>query len=87
MSEREMDTLVWTALRKMEMRRAPVPVPAKGEVLLEVTAAGVCGSDVHGFMGMNSLRTPPLVMGHEAAGRVAGDDAHDFTRSPLFLWL
>jgi len=31
-----------------------------------------CGSDVHGFDGSTGRRQPPLVMGHEAAGTVAG---------------
>jgi threonine dehydrogenase-like Zn-dependent dehydrogenase len=42
-----------------------------GEVLLEVAAAGICGSELSGYLGHNSLRRPPLIMGHEATGRVA----------------
>jgi L-iditol 2-dehydrogenase len=48
----------------------PDPVPGDGEVLVSVRACGICGSDVHGFDGTSGRRTPPLVMGHEAAGVV-----------------
>jgi threonine dehydrogenase-like Zn-dependent dehydrogenase len=43
---------------------------AAGEVLISVAAAGICGSELSGFLGHNSLRVPPLVMGHECAGQV-----------------
>lgn len=40
------------------------------EVRLVVAAAGICGSDVHGYAGVNGRRPPGTVMGHEVAGRV-----------------
>ena len=48
----------------------PVPIPARGEVLVRVRACGICGSDVHGMDGSTGRRIPPLIMGHEAAGVV-----------------
>lgn len=65
-----MDALVWTAPSQMEMQRTPVPVPADNEVLLEVAAVGICGSELSGYLGHNSLRVPPLIMGHEFSARV-----------------
>ena len=49
-----------------------VPDPAVGheDVLVAVRACGICGSDVHGYDGTSGRRTPPLIMGHEAAGVV-----------------
>jgi L-iditol 2-dehydrogenase len=47
------------------------PTPAADEVLIRVAACGICGSDVHGYDGSSGRRIPPIVMGHEAAGRVA----------------
>jgi L-iditol 2-dehydrogenase len=41
-------------------------------LLVRVHSCGICGSDVHGFDGSTGRRQPPLVMGHEAAGTVAG---------------
>jgi L-iditol 2-dehydrogenase len=40
-------------------------------VLLRVKACGICGSDVHGYLGITGRRTPPMVMGHEFSGQVA----------------
>lgn len=48
------------------------PEPAYGEVLVEIVATGICGSDFHGFTGENGRRVPGQVMGHETVGRVAG---------------
>ena len=43
-------------------------MPGDEDVLVRVSACGVCGSDVHGYDGTSGRRIPPLVMGHEAAG-------------------
>jgi L-iditol 2-dehydrogenase len=49
----------------------PIPrIELPGDALIELAAAGVCGSDLHGYTGQSGRRTPPLVMGHEATGRV-----------------
>ena len=40
----QMDALVWLGPREMVVRPEPVPTLKPGEVLLEVTAAGICGS-------------------------------------------
>jgi L-iditol 2-dehydrogenase len=55
----------------MELQEIPRPVPGPGTVVLQVEAVGICGSELSGYLGQNSLRHPPLVMGHEFAGRVA----------------
>ncbi|HCC56989.1 MAG TPA: galactitol-1-phosphate 5-dehydrogenase, partial [Solibacterales bacterium] len=41
------------------------------DLLVQVKACGICGSDVHGYDGSTGRRVPPIVMGHEAAGVVA----------------
>lgn len=71
MSEtKQMEALVWLGPREMEMQQTAIPEPRPGEVLIAVRAAGICGSELSGYLGQNSLRKPPLVMGHEAAGQV-----------------
>jgi (R,R)-butanediol dehydrogenase / meso-butanediol dehydrogenase / diacetyl reductase len=65
-----MRALVWHGPHRMSVDELPDPVPEPGEVLLAPEAAGICGSDVEGFVGAQANRTPPLVMGHELAGRV-----------------
>jgi L-iditol 2-dehydrogenase len=49
----------------------PDPVAEAGEVVVEVRACGICGSDVHGMDGSTGRRRPPIVMGHEASGVIA----------------
>ena len=65
-----MHALVWTGPRRMELQDLPEPEAGAGEVLLRVATAGICGSDLSGYIGQNSLRVPPLVMGHEFSGVV-----------------
>lgn len=66
-----MKALMMTDIRKLELVELPVPeIHRPDEVLVRVKAAGVCGSDLHGYTGQSGRRIPPLVMGHEAAGEV-----------------
>ena len=65
-----MQALVWTAPENMEMQEYPDPSPTADEVVIRVAFAGICGSELSGFLGHNALRTPPLVMGHEFAGEI-----------------
>lgn len=44
------------------------PKPSKGEVLIKMKAAGVCGSDFHLFLGENPMAQFPRIPGHENAG-------------------
>ncbi len=65
-----MKALVYTARRTMEVRQVADPSPKPGEVLLKVSSAGLCGSDLHGFLGHSPRRQPGLVMGHETVAQV-----------------
>jgi threonine dehydrogenase-like Zn-dependent dehydrogenase len=46
------------------------PRPKAGEAVIRSEAAGICGSEIEGYLGRMSNRVPPLVMGHEFAGTV-----------------
>ncbi|WP_116952583.1 zinc-dependent alcohol dehydrogenase [Jiangella endophytica] len=54
----------------LEVQQLPDPAPGPGEVLVEIAATGICGSDLHGYTGENGRRRPGQVMGHETAGHV-----------------
>jgi L-iditol 2-dehydrogenase len=64
---------------EIAIEERPTPRPGPDEVLVAVTAVGVCGSDVHyyrhGRIGDFVVRAP-LVLGHEAGGVVAGVGAN-----------
>jgi L-iditol 2-dehydrogenase len=67
-----MKALMLRQYGRLEVVDVPDPVPAQDEILVRVKACGICGSDVHGYDGSSGRRIPPIVMGHEAAGTVAG---------------
>jgi L-iditol 2-dehydrogenase len=55
----------------VEIREVPVPAIGPEDVLLEVAAVGVCGSDLHQWLGDQSWKVNyPVVLGHEFAGVV-----------------
>ena len=56
----------------VELREMPVPKIEAGDVLLEVACVGVCGSDLHRWLGTPSTRVNyPVILGHEFAGKIA----------------
>ncbi|WP_312811623.1 alcohol dehydrogenase catalytic domain-containing protein [Sedimentibacter sp.] len=44
--------------------------PKCNEVKIKVRACGICGSDIHGYLGITGRRIPPVIMGHEFAGEI-----------------
>jgi L-iditol 2-dehydrogenase len=52
-------------------QEVPKPQIGEDEVLIEVRACGICGSDVHGMDGSTGRRRPPIIMGHEASGTIS----------------
>ena len=67
-----MHALVWQGDDVLELGEIPDPEPGEGDVVLDVEIAGICGSDLHAYRGHPGPRRPPLVLGHEAIGTVAG---------------
>ena len=65
-----MKALMYTAPKTLEIVAIPKPTVKEGEVLVKVLASCICGSDVHGWLGTNGRRLPPMVMGHEFSGRI-----------------
>jgi L-iditol 2-dehydrogenase len=63
-----MKALVLREYRKLVYEEAADPRLQPDEVLVEVKACGICGSDVHGWDGSTGRRIPPVIMGHEASG-------------------
>lgn len=57
----------------IRLHQEPIPTPSAGEVLIKVTAVGICGSDLHWYSesGIGDAHLEhPLVLGHEFAGIV-----------------
>jgi L-iditol 2-dehydrogenase len=75
-----MKALLLSEYNHLEVTDLPTPIPDLDEILIQVSACGICGSDVHGYDGSTGRRIPPIVMGHEAAGTVVavGSEVGDF---------
>jgi len=65
-----MKALVYTAQKEMTYRDEPEPAPGPGDALIAIDSIGICGSDMHAYQGHDERRVPPLILGHEAVGRV-----------------
>lgn len=80
-----MKALVYDDVEKLVYRYMPDPVPAFGQSLIRIEASGICGSDMHAYLGHDERRPAPLILGHEAAGVVMGGelDGKRVTINPL----
>ncbi len=67
-----MKALVYDGVETLSYRDVPDPRPAPGEHLIKVEAVGICGSDMHAYLGHDARRPAPLILGHEAAGTIEG---------------
>lgn len=57
-----------TDTKEMTIKEFDIPSPEKGQVLLEITKANICGSDVHMWEGKHVLKDH--VLGHEMVGKI-----------------
>jgi threonine dehydrogenase-like Zn-dependent dehydrogenase len=71
--------------RPFVLKEFPMPKVGGGEVLAKVTAAGVCGSDLHMYEGKDPRTPLPIIPGHEGVGEavVVGDGATLHDGSPI----
>ncbi|HXY20972.1 MAG TPA: alcohol dehydrogenase catalytic domain-containing protein [Gemmatimonadales bacterium] len=54
----------------LRLESVPKPAPRPGEVLVRVTAAGICHTELHFLSGLLDLGVHPLTLGHEVVGVV-----------------
>ena len=80
-----MKALVYDGPETLAFRDVPDPVAGQGEQLIKILSVGICGSDMHAFLGHDERRPAPLILGHEAAGVVVGGarDGERVTLNPL----
>ncbi len=74
-----MPVAVYRGNGRVEVEQRPVPAPGAGEVLIEVSHCGICGSDLH--MMVEGWGKPGLVAGHEFTGVIAalGEDVDEWS--------
>ncbi len=66
-----MKALVYLGPNQMEYKDVADVTPKADEVKVDVKSCGICGSDVHGYLGLTGRRTEPMAMGHEFSGQVS----------------
>ncbi|HEX6384629.1 MAG TPA: alcohol dehydrogenase catalytic domain-containing protein, partial [Anaerolineae bacterium] len=63
----------YAANEPLRVEEVPTPLPGPGEVLVKVAACGLCHTDLHYIdHGVPTFKKPPLILGHEVSGTVAG---------------
>jgi L-iditol 2-dehydrogenase len=65
-----MKALVYVGEQTLEYTTTEEPIVNKGDALIKVESVGICGSDMHAFLGHDDRRPAPLILGHEAAGLI-----------------
>jgi threonine dehydrogenase-like Zn-dependent dehydrogenase len=80
-----MKALVYDGPEQLAFRDAPDVVADAGQQVIKVMAVGICGSDMHAYLGHDDRRPAPLILGHEAAGVIVGGarDGERVTVNPL----
>ena len=61
---------VMTAPGVIEFRETPRPIAAEGQVLVRIMRIGICGSDIHVYLGKHPFSRYPVTQGHEVSGRI-----------------
>ncbi len=80
-----MKALVYTAPEALDYRDVPDPDPGSDHHLIRIDSVGICGSDMHAYLGHDDRRPAPLILGHEGAGTIVGGplDGRRVTINPL----
>jgi L-gulonate 5-dehydrogenase len=76
-----MKALVYTGVETLTYQDVEKPTAGAGQTLVKIMASGICGSDMHAYLGHDDRRPAPLTLGHEAAGITA--DGRRVTINPL----
>ncbi|WP_147104883.1 zinc-binding dehydrogenase [Tateyamaria sp. syn59] len=80
-----MKALVYEGVETLRFRDVADAVPDAGQELVRIASSGICGSDMHAYLGHDDRRPAPLILGHEAAGTIVGGprDGERVTINPL----
>lgn len=76
-----MKAIAWTGPGQLQMVDAPMPELSDGQVLVQISRVGICGSDLAILAGFHARAKPGIVLGHEFGGTVA--DSRSVDAPPL----
>ena len=80
-----MKALVYTGEKNLIYQDYSDPIKKKDEEIIKINSVGICGSDMHAFLGHDERRPSPLILGHEPSGIIVGgeNDGKKVTINPL----
>ena len=80
-----MKALVYTGEKELQYIDFNDPIRKENEELVKINSVGICGSDMHAFLGHDERRPSPLILGHEPSGVIIGgtNDGKKVTVNPL----
>ena len=78
-----MKAMVYTRPGEMTIAERAYPELVAGEVILRVRAVGICGSELHGYLGHDRTRRPGMIFGHELAATVEASTSPHFPPGTL----
>ena len=80
-----MKALVYTGPETLAFGDVSEPTAGAGDAIVRIECVGICGSDMHAYLGHDDRRPAPLILGHEASGVVEGGelDGQRVTINPL----
>ena len=80
-----MKALVFTGEKNLIYQDYSDPIKKKDEEIIKINSVGICGSDMHAFLGHDERRPSPLILGHEPSGIIVGgkNDGKKVTINPL----
>ena len=80
-----MKALVYTGEKNLIYQDYSEPIKNKYEEIIKINSVGICGSDMHAFLGHDERRPSPLILGHEPSGIIVGgeNDGKKVTINPL----
>ena len=77
-----MRAIVFEQVGKLSVQTLPDPTPGPKDLIIEVSAVGICGTDIHVLDGEFEGATFPIIPGHEVSGTVVeiGKDVRGFAK-------
>ena len=80
-----MKALVYTGEKNLIYQDYNDPIKNNDEEIIKINSVGICGSDMHAFLGHDERRPSPLILGHEPSGIIVGgeNDGKKVTINPL----
>ncbi|QKX57687.1 uncharacterized protein TRUGW13939_04805 [Talaromyces rugulosus] len=70
--DKSMKAIVWEGTPfQMALKNQPIPhIMDANDIVIRITTAAICGTDLHMYHGLFGSKTPPWIMGHEGLGTI-----------------